>query len=93
MDYGFILERVNATFTLGKRNIVVSGVWGKSSTIPADIKRACTRLAIHYFKQRDANYQEQTAEAQFGMMIFTQRMPKDVCDLLDQRRPRIFRMR
>lgn len=93
LGYGFILERVSAVFPVGKQNIRVAGVWGKSATIPADIKRACTRLTIHYYKQRDANYQDQTAEAQFGMMVFTQMMPKDICQILDQRKPRIFRSR
>lgn len=93
LDFGFILERVNNTFPLAKRNIVVSGVWGKFATVPADIKRACTRLAIHYYKQRDANYQNKTANEQMGMMVFTQSMPKDICEILDPHKPRIFRTR
>lgn len=91
LDYGFILERINAVFPLAKQNIRVAGVWGKYATVPADIKRACERLSIHYYKQRDASYQDTTAEAQFGVMVFSQMMPKDVCEILDQRRPRIFR--
>jgi hypothetical protein len=93
LDYGFILERVNAVFPLAKQNIHVAGVWGKYAQVPNDIKRACERLTIHYYKQRDANYQDATAEAQFGMMVFQQAMPRDICEILELRRPRIFRTR
>lgn len=93
LGYGIILERVNSPFDLGKRNIAVSGVWGKFATIPADIKRACERLVIHYYKQRDANYQNTTANGELGVMVFTQDMPSDICKLLDVHKPRIFRGR
>lgn len=93
LDYGIIIERVNAEFPIGKRNIVVTGVFGKFATVPADIKRACTRLAIHYFKQMDASYQDKTAAGQYGQLVFQQDIPDDICKLLDQRKPRIFRVR
>lgn len=90
LEAGFILERINSYFPLGRRNIIVRGVFGKSSTIPADITRACTRLVIHYIKQLDASYQDKTASAQFGQLVFAQQIPSDVCAILDRRRPRVF---
>jgi hypothetical protein len=57
LPFGFLIERLNGSFELGKRNVIVSGVYGAFSTIPGDITRAATRLAIHYMKQLDANYQ------------------------------------
>jgi hypothetical protein len=90
LEAGFILERINAYFPVGKRNIVVRGVWGKSATIPDDIKRACIRLTIHYVKQLDASYQDKTANGQYGALVFQQQIPPDVCALLDRHRPRIF---
>ena len=92
-DYGFLLERVNAVFPVGKQNIRVAGVWGKSATIPGDIKRAATRLTIHYMKQMDASYQNTTANEESGALTFTQNIPSDVRAILDKRRPRIFRLR
>ena len=93
LDAGFIVERQTGFFPLGKRNIVVTGVFGQSATIPADIKRAATRLAIHFMKQVDANYQNQVGGGQLGVPVFTQDIPSDVCAILDRRKPRIFRAR
>jgi hypothetical protein len=90
MEAGFILERLTRYFPIGKRNIVVKGVFGKSATIPEDITRACTRLAIHYMKQVDANYQDKVGNDQFGRPMFKQQLPADVCQILDRYRPRVF---
>ena len=90
MEAGFILERLTGYFPLGKQNIVVKGQWGKSATIPDDIKRACARLVVHYVKQMDASYQDQVGDGTYGMLVFKQQFPPDICQLLDKHKPRVF---
>lgn len=83
---GFILERYTGdSFDLGRRNIVVTGVWGYD-TIPDTIKRATERLAVHYLAQRDARYQDVTGNDQYGQLVFKQQLPKDVCELVRRAR-------
>lgn len=90
---GLILERENAGyFPLGRNNVRVTGTFGKYSDVPQDIQRAAARIVVHYIKQRDASYQDQTGSAQFGQLTFQQNLPTDVCQLLDRYRQRIFVM-
>jgi hypothetical protein len=93
LPFGFLIERLNGSFELGKRNVIVSGVYGAFSTIPGDITRAATRLAIHYMKQLDANYQNTVGATGLGAPTFTQDAPSDVIAILERRRSRVFRSR
>jgi hypothetical protein len=91
LPFGFIIDRENGTFPLGKRNVLVAGVYGYAALIPADIQRACIRIAIHFMKQLDANYQNTIGNNQFGLQLFNQDIPTDVCAILNKYRPRVFR--
>lgn len=89
---GLILERESGYFPLGRNNIRVTGTFGKYNDVPQDIQRAAARIVVHYIKQRDASYQDQTGSAQFGQLTFQQNLPTDVCQLLDRYRQRVFVM-
>lgn len=91
---GFILERLTGVFPLGRRNVVVSGIFG-IDTIPDDIKRACTRLAVHYLLQREAGYEDKvgSTEAGYGVKTFKANagVPQDIEAAVDRRRRRFVR--
>lgn len=86
----FFLERLSGfRFARGTRNYEVHGIFGRAS-LPADITRACVRLAGHYYRMRDAAYQDTTANAQFGQMRYRTQMPWDVVNILDRYKRRVF---
>jgi hypothetical protein len=77
-------------FSPGKQNYVVKGVFGYA-TVPANMVRACKRLAIHYYKQRSAGYSDKPADSQYGGTLkFSASMPPDVCEILDRMRHTYF---
>lgn len=90
---GLILERDAGYLPLGKQNIRVTGTFGKRELVPDDIQRAATLLVIHYVKQMDSSYQDQTGTDQFGRLVFKQQVPPDVCAILDRYKPHVFVMR
>lgn len=91
---GFILERLSPEyrFELGRRNILVSGVFG-IDMVPGDISRACVRLAVHFFLERESGYQDKVGgtDAGYGVKTFRTSIPDEVCDIVDRRRHRTFR--
>lgn len=93
-DPGFILSRLNGEFPLGRQNIEVQGVFGYSS-VPADISRACARLAAHYVLARDAGYEDKRAggtAAGYGSRTFkATSIPEDIECAVDHHRRRVFR--
>jgi hypothetical protein len=88
---GYTLRRASQLpFYFGSQNYSVSGVWGYAS-VPPEIVRACVRLVIHWYKQRDANYSPQTGNHQYGMQREVMSyMPPDVCRVLDKFRFPVF---
>lgn len=88
---GIVLERVSGGyFPLGRNNIRVTGTFGRRALVPDDIQRATALLAVHYAKQQDSSYQDQTGDSQYGVLVFRQQMPKDVCEILDKYQRRYF---
>lgn len=91
--YGFLLTRKSGLdFNQGTANVSVTATYGMPG-IPPNLTRAATRLVIHYYKMRDANYTEVVATGQFGAMRFNSVMPDDVTDLLERIKPRRFLMK
>lgn len=77
-------------FIPGKQNYQVKGIFGYPS-IPSNLVRACKRLAIHYYKQRNAGYSDKPADGQYGGTLkFAASMPSDVCEILDRMRHAYF---
>ncbi len=76
-------------FGAGHQNYVVSGIFGYPS-IPADISRATTRLAVHYYKMRDTNYADLLAEQGAVRQKYTKPMPDDVVEILERYKHRNF---
>jgi uncharacterized phiE125 gp8 family phage protein len=64
--------------------IAVTGMWGYSVDPPADIEQACLRLAAYYYKQRDAQVFDVTAQPDQGQLIIPKGIPADVKQTLDR---------
>lgn len=64
--------------------ITVTGTWGYSTTPPDDIEHACLRLAAYYYKQRDAQVFDVTAQPQQGLITVPKGIPEDVRQILDK---------
>ena len=58
--------------------VSVAGTWGYSATPPKDIVRACKRLAMYYYAQKDAQVFDVTAVPEAGVITVPQGIPRDV---------------
>lgn len=77
----FILERLSGLpFLRARNNYILTGVFG-AGTAPPPIQRACTLLAVHYYKIRDTAYGQQ--QVQSGPNTYAVKInrswPEDVC--------------
>ncbi len=67
-------------------SVSVAGEWGWSSEPPDDIKHVCIRLAGYYYRQRDAQVFDVTAQPDTGTITIPQGLPADVRRVLDRYR-------
>lgn len=86
----YLVSRVSGLpFYRGKQNYKLMGIFGEPS-IPYDIAYCCARLVAHLRKKREAQYSTQIQEMGGVKTIYTPGMPKDVIDILESHRPRLF---
>jgi hypothetical protein len=57
-------------------------VFGHSATPPADIKQACKIQTVRWFMRAKQGYQDSSASAAMGEMIFIKELDPDVKTLL-----------
>jgi len=70
--------------------IMVAGTWGYSTTVPADIKHACIRLAAFLYRQKDTGADiDRPLVTGDGVTIMPSGFPQDVKALLDKYKRRI----
>lgn len=62
--------------------IAITGKWGWSETPPDDIKRACKRLAVFFYRSKDSQVFDQTAFSEGGSIRINRRIPSDVLEML-----------
>ena len=62
--------------------VEVYGEWGFSSDPPDDIVHACVRLAGYYYRQKDAQVFDVTAQPDAGIITIPKGLPADVKMLL-----------
>jgi hypothetical protein len=62
--------------------VAITGRWAYSTTAPADIAQAATRLAAWLYRQKDAQTFDTTAQTDMGIITVPQGLPKDVIRLL-----------
>lgn len=61
-----------------EKAITIVGKWAWSTTAPADIKHACLRLALWYYRQRDNSTDLDRPLLAEGVTIMPSQMPADV---------------
>ena len=61
-----------------QKAITIVGKWAYSTSAPATIVQACTRLAAYLYRQKDAQVFDVTAMPEAGVISVPQGMPKDV---------------
>lgn len=84
------LRRINGSaFLQGKANYTVKGVFG-NPTIPSDIKRACTRLTVHWYLMRKTAYASAAQTQGQPTLHYTHAVPDDVQAILDNHHRRVF---
>lgn len=74
------------TYTTDPENaIVIVGRWAWSTSAPAAIVQACTRLAVWLYKQKDNsadNSADRPIMSSSGTVLLPSRLPTDVTDLI-----------
>ncbi len=70
------------TFGTTRKGVKIVGVWGYSSTPPADVKQACKIQAMRWFMRAKQGYQDAGVNANLGEMIYAQELDPDVKMLL-----------
>jgi hypothetical protein len=69
-------------FYKGKKAVKVTGIFGYSETPPDDIKHACKITAMRWFMRSKQSYQDTSANAQLGQLLYTKSLDPDVKELL-----------
>ena len=64
--------------------VSVAGTWGYSTTVPADVKQACTILAAFIYKSKDAQVWDVTAIPEAGVITIPQGIPATVTRIIDR---------
>lgn len=69
-------------FPRSRKAIKVTGLFGYSATPPADITQACKIQAMRWFMRAKQGYQDASANANIGEMVYVQELDPDVKRLL-----------
>lgn len=91
----YLLDLDRDTFAVGKQNVSVTGIFGRFTTLPADIKYACTVLVAgivnHSNKQTDGIKSEKVGEYQVTYKDEKERADYDrAMKILDAHRKVVF---
>lgn len=65
-----------------RKSVRVTGIFGYSSTPPAEIKQACKIQTMRWFMRAKQGYQDSSASAELGQMLYTQQLDPDVREIL-----------
>lgn len=69
-------------FTAGEKTVRVTGVWGRTASVPAVIKQCTIILAAKWFKRGQQAYADQPADTAMGIVTLRQDLDTDVRALL-----------
>jgi hypothetical protein len=62
--------------------VAVTGTWGRSATVPSDVKEACTMLAAFLFKKKDSQVFDTTAIPEAGVITIPSGIPTTVVKVI-----------
>lgn len=78
------------SFSDDDSEITVTGTWGYSETVPADIEHACVRLAAFLYRQKDTSADiDRPMITGDGVTIMPSALPIDVTRMLDRYKRRV----
>jgi peptidoglycan/xylan/chitin deacetylase (PgdA/CDA1 family) len=69
-------------FTRSRKGVKVTGVFGYSTSAPEPVKQACKVQALRWFMRAKQGYQDASASAALGEMLYVQELDPDVKRLL-----------
>ena len=64
--------------------VSVTGTWGFSTTVPADIQEACTVLAAYFYKMKDSQVFDVTAIPEAGVITIPSGIPATVTKVIER---------
>ena len=77
------VENGTKAYSPARRKVVkITGIFGRSATIPADVKQACKVQALRYFMRAKNAYQDAGANPSMGQMFYVKELDPDVKLLL-----------
>lgn len=77
-----------SVWNVGPKRIKVTGVFGVSTTVPADIQQVCAALSTRVYKAYQSGWQDASASLELGQLIYAQAQHPMVKQMLDQAFPR-----
>ena len=64
--------------------VTITGVWGSSVTVPADLREACVEWVVRTIKRADQGYTDASAIPDLGMLVYNKAMPAEVRRVLNR---------
>lgn len=84
------LDAGSWNFSDDDSEIAITGTWGYSATVPADIEHACIRLAAFLYRQKDTSADiDRPMITGDGVTIMPSALPADVTRMLDRYKRRV----
>lgn len=64
--------------------VTITGVWGASEMVPADLREACAAWVIRVIKQADQGFQDASAIPDLGEIVYHAAIPASIRRILDR---------
>jgi hypothetical protein len=77
-----VVNSTQSAFPNYRKAVRVTGIFGYSTTVPADVSHACMVQVLRYFMRSKNAYQDAGANPAFGQMFYVRELDPDVKTLL-----------
>jgi hypothetical protein len=86
--YDLLMVFPNSTkyFTPGAHTVKVTAVWGRTSSVPAEIKQAVIIQVTRWFKRGQSAFQDAVGMPELGTLLYTKKLDPDVQMILENSR-------
>jgi len=64
--------------------VTITGTWGYSESVPADIRDACIEWVVRSIKRADSGYGDTSAIPELGQLIYQKAIPAEVLRVLER---------
>ena len=72
-----------SVFQYGPKRIKVNGIWGISASVPPDVRQIATALASRVYSAAQQAYQDASASAELGQMVYAEAQHPMIKAMLD----------